>query len=332
MRRSGRRAFEDDDAHVALVTKTLRLDEPAWAQVVQRWCDETAPDADVDARLRALRGTFAKVGAPATAPAVRAVCRLCQGEVKACTYDGRLLTGRCEACGHGVLLAGAAPPSVYDARYYEAKHDDGAGYDAYLAEREYREEKGRRLVSRLFSAHGGPVRTLLEVGSGFGFTRAGARSLGLDTAGVDVNPAAVEMARALYGFETTHGTARDVEGVFDLVLYQFVLEHIDDTARELATACARCAPGGLACFVVPSMDAAERDVFGARYRSLRADHLQLFSLRSLHAALTRAGFIDVRVTSGCNLHLLRGFLSQAECDDLYARGLGPDLVATGRRP
>lgn len=331
MRLDGRRTFEDDDAHVALVRKTLRVDAQAWTQVVQRWCDETPADASSDARRERLRVAFAAVTGAATPPPVRGVCALCRGEVRPCTFDGCLLTGRCEACGHGVLLAGAAAPSVYDARYYEAKHADGAGYDAYLSERAYREEKGRRLVSRLLAAHGA-ARSLLEVGAGFGFTRAAARALGLDTAGVDVNPTAVAMARALYGFETTHGTARDVEGVFDLVLYQFVLEHVDDLARELATARARCAPGGLACFVVPSMDAAEREVFGARYRSLRADHLHLFSLHSLHTALSRAGFVEVRVTSECNLHLLRGFLSQAECDDLYARGLGPDLVATARCP
>lgn len=257
-------------------------------------------------------------------------CPLCAGSVSPCTDDGELTMGRCSTCGHGVLLRGAAPPSTYDARYYETKRSDGAGYDGYSAEREYREKKGRRLIERLQSLHPA-ARTLLEVGSGFGFTRAAAEGLGLRTTGVDVNPAAVSTCRALYGFETITGTCRDVAGQFDIVLYQFVLEHIADVRAEVNDAFARCAPGGLVCVIVPSMDAVEREVFAAKYRSFRADHLHVFSRRSIEATLVRADFTDVHLTSECNLHLLEGFLTHDECTALYARGLGPDLVVTARR-
>lgn len=332
MRWAGLRPFEDDERHLALVSKTLRLEPTSWSQVVQRWCDETPADAGVEVRLSSLQRAFDPVSGAQPAPAGSGTCGLCGGRVTPTVFDGALLVGRCEACGHGVVLRGGAAADVYDRRYYDTRRPDGVGYDSYLADRAYREEKGRQVVGRLLAQHGGSPRTMLEVGSGFGFTRASARDLGLDSAGVDVNAAAVDMARRLYGFETVHGTSRDVAGTFDLVLYQFVLEHIADITREVATAFARTAPGGLACFVVPSMDATERLVFGPRYRSLRADHLHLFSGDSLRGVLGRAGFVEVMVHSECRLHLLRGFLSSAECHALYAGGLGPDFVATARRP
>lgn len=322
MRLEGLRVFEDTDEHVALVTKTLRIAD--WSAVVQRWCDETPASASVEQRLSVLARSFAAPLPPRSAP-----CPLCDGSAAACSDDGVLTMGRCSTCGHGVLLRGAAPPSTYDARYYETKRTDGAGYDAYAAEREYREQKGRRLIERLRALH--PARTLLEVGSGFGFTRAAAEGFGLRTTGVDVNPAAVETCRSLYGFDTVTGTCRDVAGQFDVVLYQFVLEHIADVRAEVNDAFARCAAGGLVCFIVPSMDAVEREVFAAKYRSFRADHLHVFSRRSIEALLVRADFTDVRFTSECNLHLLAGFLTHDECTALYARGLGPDLVVTARR-
>ncbi len=323
MRLEGLRVFEDGDEHVALVTRTLRIAD--WSAVVQRWCDETPVSASVEQRLSVLARSFTAPLPPRSAP-----CPLCDGSATACSDDGVLTMGRCSTCGHGVLLRGAAPPSTYGARYYETKRTDGAGYDAYGAEREYREQKGQRLIERLRALHP-TARTLLEVGSGFGFTRAAAEGLGLRTTGVDVNPAAVATCRSLYGFDTVTGTCRDVAGQFDVVLYQFVLEHIADVHAEVNDAFARCAPGGLVCFIIPSMDAAEREVFAAKYRSFRADHLHVFSRRSIEALLVRADFTDVRITSECNLHLLAGFLTHDECTALYARGLGPDLVVTARR-
>lgn len=325
MRLTGRRTFEDTDEHLALVTRTLRVSSEQWRDLVQRWCDEAAPTATVEERLTVLARAFTTA-----VPTLSRRCPLCDGAISACADDGALTLGRCTTCGHGALLRGAAPPSTYDAGYYETRRADGAGYDGYASERAYRERKGRRLVERLRQLHPAAT-TLLEVGSGFGFTRAAAAGLGLHATGVDVNPAAAVASRRLYGFDTITGTCRDVIGQFDVVLYQFVLEHIADVRAEVSDAFARCAPDGLACFIVPSMDATEREVFGAKYRSLRADHLHLFSRASIEQLLLRAGFSEVAVTSECNLHLLQGFLTPDECAGLYARGLGPDLVVTARR-
>ena len=143
-----------------------------------------------------------------------------------------------------------------------------------------------------------------------------------------------------YGLETHHGTLGEAlaspasgiaAGTFDVALYQFVLEHVVDPVAELALAREALAPGGWLVLLIPSMDAAEIDAFGASYRSFRADHLHLFSRASLAAALGRAGFALRDADSHCNIHLFQDLLSPRALERLYATGRGPDLFVVARR-
>jgi SAM-dependent methyltransferase len=247
--------------------------------------------------------------------------------------------GRCAGCGHGLLLDGIlhASQAAIRARhaspgYFRARDSDGAGYDGYADEAAYREAKGAKLVARLGARANGRLATLLEVGSGFGYTRAAAERAGVRTAGVDVNPHAGAEAERRYGLATFHGTLEEAlaapaiaPGGFDAVLYQFVLEHVADPARELAAARRVLRPGGQLALLVPSMDAAEIDVFGASYRSFRGDHRQLFTRASLVATLARVGLHLAVCESHCNIHLFRDLLSAPALERLYATGRGPDL-------
>jgi SAM-dependent methyltransferase len=180
--------------------------------------------------------------------------------------------------------------------------------------------------------HGAAPRTLLEVGSGFGFTRAAAEQRAIATAGVDLNPHAAAAARRLYGFDTLVGDAAAARGTFDLVLYQFVLEHLPDPAAELRRAAALVAAGGALALVVPSMDAVEIDLFGPAYRSFRDDHLHLFSRRSIERFLDGAGLRVAAARTACSIGLLRGFFAADELAALDAAGRGPDLTVLARRP
>jgi hypothetical protein len=73
------------------------------------------------------------------------------------------------------------------------------------------------------------------------------------------------------------------------------------------------------------------EVFGASYRSLRSDHLHLFSRRSLKACLDAAGLKLRAATTTCGVHLLRGFVSDESLAQLYEDGGGPDLYALAER-
>jgi hypothetical protein len=180
---------------------------------------------------------------------------------------------------------------------------------------------------------------LLEVGSGFGFTRIAAERRGIRSGGLDLNPVACAEAHRRYGLATFHGDLAEALGTgsapigeraWDAVLYQFVLEHVVDPISELALARRALRARGWLMLLVPSMEALEIEVFGASYRSFRADHLHLPSKASMRIVLTRAGFELVTLNSGCNLHLLRGIVSDQALQHIYESGRGPDLLVIAR--
>lgn len=330
--------------------RTLQVTDEAWSRVVEDYA-RAVPEpsgASVERRLEALREAFCAHVSQASWPAdiaKGARCRACGAvglSAVVARRPGPLIWARCPGCSHGTLLdAGEDVSSVYASdSYYRARDEKGVGYEDYANEATYRQEKGRRLLERVTEVAGRPLRSLLEVGSGYGYTRAAGEQLGFETAGVDLNPHAASEARRNYGLETFSGTLEQAlesensgiePGRRDLVLYQFVLEHIADLARELRSARRVLEVGGWLCFLVPSFEAVELEVFGGSYRSLRADHLHLFSPSSVRRVLERAGFTARLVETGCNLHLLRGFLSADELRSLYAAGRGPDLVVIAER-
>jgi SAM-dependent methyltransferase len=340
--RGGAVLHRDSAAHVGLVLRTLGISEDDYLRVLDDYaarCD----GVDADARTRALAAAWSRIAPHAAslpelpprpcpachASAVHPVLARRRASGPATVY------GRCQECGHLAVVEGAASETVYETPdYYRNRDAGGAGYADYAAEREYREGTGGKLLDWIEAVWPGPsgARTLLEVGSGFGFTRRAAERRGWTTAGLDINPAAAAAARELYGFETWCGTlaealsARIVRpGAFGLVLYQFVLEHLVDPVAELRRVAAALASGGALALVVPSADAIELDIFGASYRSLRHDHLHLFSRRSLTRVVRSAGLEPIAMATVCNLHLLSGFLAPADLAAVYDAGRGPDL-------
>lgn len=341
---AGRLVHADTAEHVRLIAATLGIDEAAWAQTLDRYAALVDPSSDVSERLRILAEAF-RPSAPYAGdlPELAASsCACCEArEVRAMVVrksgPSTLVYGRCAACGHGQLLQGAAEQPYVDARYYRERAGDGSGYPDYASERAYREAKADALLSSL-EADGFRARSLLEVGSGFGYTRKAAERRGLRTAGVDVNPDAARGAQQLYGFETLVSTlgralasAALREGAWDLVLYQFVLEHLADIRAELQHAARALAPGGRLVMVVPSMSSFELEVFGGSYRSLRGDHLHLFSPASLERFLSQAGLELVDIHGHCSLRLVRGFFEPTALSELYSAARAPDLTVVAQR-
>ena len=344
--RLGRTVHADSDEHVRVVLRTLGIDEMVWAATLDHYAATVQPGDSLNDRLEALGDAFRKASPRLLVPDLAtSVCPACAAlAMKPCVArrspSAPIVYGRCEACGHGQLVAGAAPPTIYESdAYFRNRGLDGTGYDAYEAERTYREAKGDGLLDWLEQFLEPPLRepSLLEVGSGFGFTRQAAAMRGFRTGGVDLNPFAARAARQLYGFDTVTGTlgaALDSGAIakhsWNIVLYQFVLEHIPDPALELRRAAEAVAPGGYVVFVAPSMATFEIDLFGAAYRSLRADHFHLFSIASARAYVHGAKLTEVAHKTTCSLHLLKGFVEPGELDELYARDRGPDLFFMSR--
>ncbi len=342
----------DRSAHRALVARVLRIAPTAWDGVLDAYHAQIDAHATIDARLAALgelMGTHFP-DAPAIAGALAvAPCPSCgERRVRAryhrnAAAPSGVMTpytyGVCEGCGHATLLEGAADSAVYASpAYYQAQGGDGVGYPAYEGERTYREAKGDRLVQWAIGHAPEPPSAILEVGSGFGFTRRAAERLGLRTSGVDLNPAAAAAARRLYGMETFVGTLADAiaadavrPGTQDLVVYDFVLEHLAAPVEELVLASRLLSPRGALIVRVPGIEAIELASFGSLYRSFRSDHLHVFSRASLERMLDRAGLALTAFDTGCGADLLREILDEPELRAAYTAGRGPDITACAIR-
>jgi SAM-dependent methyltransferase len=345
-----------------LAARTLRIPLETWRSILAEYraslpppVGTETPDREIDRCLTTLGPIYRRHDpreGPLPAPAPSAVCPGCRRSNTEAAFgvSAHLLYGRCPRCGHGLRLGHGAAWNESSVRqrhagadYFRTRDAEGAGYDGYDREAEYREAKGARLIERLRTLPPPAIRTLLEVGSGYGYTRVAAERAGLRTGGVDVNGEACRQATGRYGLETFQGTlaealaevppsSRRVDpGSWDAVLYQFVLEHVVDPVRELTMARQALRPEGWLVLSVPNMDAAEIDVFGAAYRSFRGDHLHLFTRASLGAMLAEAGFRLHLCESGCSIHLFGDVLSPPALAWLYQSGRGPDLFAVARR-
>lgn len=340
----------DKEEHVALILRTLGIDEDCWRRFVEEFGAECAAgEENFTQRIAVLKQLWRSMS-PHEAPPDDSVaydrrCPVCGASCvdivarRRQADDFPLVYGACGNCGFGILLRRATEGAIYDRpEYYLRRDGDRAGYENYLAEKNYRETKGRRLIEWMLARAARPLQTLLEIGSGFGFTRAAGEQLGLATRGVDLNPYAAQIAQAIYGFDTFSGALAEAldtkafsAGSADAILYQFVLEHLENPEDELRIASQALSQQGVLMLVVPNMQSVEREIFGASYRSFRRDHLWLFSPGSLNILLKRAGLRMIAMESECNVGLLRPFMTEEELRQLSAGCRAADLLVIAEK-
>lgn|SRR5262245_25470608 len=343
-------SLSDKEEHLALVLRTLDIEEGCWQKFLEGFASECASgQMSFDRRVMVLKQLWQSLS-PHEARLDGSFeydshCPLCCepsiGAVAARrqTGDLPLIYGACDSCGLGILLQAEVESSTYHRpEYYLRRDHDRAGYENYLAEQNYRETKGRRLIEWMLSHAARPLQSMLEIGSGFGFTRAAAEKLGIATIGVDLNPYAAQIAQAIYGFDTITGTLAEaletkaITACFpDVILYQFVLEHLEDPTAELRIASKTLSQGSLLVLVVPNMQSVEREIFGASYRSFRRDHLWLFSPDSLKILLENADLRIIAMKSECNVGLLHSFLNEEELYQLNTGCRAADLLVIAEK-
>lgn len=146
----------------------------------------------------------------------------------------------------------------------------------------------RRLAAHLAHRHfGGRPGRLLDVGCGRGDFLTAFQDAGFSVAGVDISPAAPELAP---GHEVrVADLERDAlpfpEGSFDYAFSKSVLEHTRQPVRVLRAALEGLRPGGLAIVMVPAWETGYRGSFYIDHT-----HITPFTLPSMEDAMTLAGF------------------------------------------
>jgi 2-polyprenyl-3-methyl-5-hydroxy-6-metoxy-1,4-benzoquinol methylase len=153
-----------------------------------------------------------------------------------------------------------------------------------------------------FGQDGAPPRTFLDIGCATGMLIESMRGEGWSVRGVDVCRESAEHGRKLRGVEIFAGTleeARISDGTFGAIHFSHLIEHVPDPRAFLKEVHRILAPGGCAAITTPNVDGFQARLFGKNWRSAIADHLVLFSRRTLVRLIEEEGFeIERTVTWG----------------------------------
>lgn len=168
---------------------------------------------------------------------------------------------------------------------------------------EYRLEQGKRFIAPvefLFELHkrwlirrigsGSRAGRLLDVGCGSGFLASLFAGAGWDVTGVERDDDTAVHARETYRIRVVTDMAA-AEGLFDLVMVNHVLEHLDQPLQLLEKCRGLLAPGGKLVVAVPNFSSLQAAVGAEGWFHLDLPvHLFHFSEQGLVNLLQRAGF------------------------------------------
>jgi SAM-dependent methyltransferase len=163
-----------------------------------------------------------------------------------------------------------------------------------------------------FARYRSGVNRWLDIGCGAGTLLRAVANQGWDGLGTEVAPAAVEAVNAA-GLSAVLGETGDLDledGSFDVVSMVEVIEHVPDVEGLLGDAARLLRPGGALYLTTPHGRSISARVLGTRWSVITPpDHLQLFSVNGIRAALARAHLTSVSVaTHGINPYELRAGL------------------------
>jgi 2-polyprenyl-3-methyl-5-hydroxy-6-metoxy-1,4-benzoquinol methylase len=139
-------------------------------------------------------------------------------------------------------------------------------------------------------------RAFLDIGCATGMLIESMRGEGWDVRGVDVCRESAEYGEAHRGVDIFPGTleeARFKDNSFGAVHFSHLIEHVPDPPGFLREVRRVLAPGGVVLITTPNVDGFQARLFGKGWRSAIADHLVLFSKKTLRKLVQDSGF-DVR--------------------------------------
>ena len=198
---------------------------------------------------------------------------------------------RCPSCGFLYRNPGIRPERLGDLY-------SGGGYGRFLTGRygRNRQNSYRSIMDEFAPVFDdGDGRRLLDYGSGAGLFTEVADERGFEVHGVDLSPAAVELARSRPGGQRSHlGTPLEVPeiaaGGFDIVTMWSVLAHLPRPIEDLTMLRSLLAPGGALLIFTVNANSLKLKVNGVKWGGFTPNHLVFFSPSTLPRLLRQAGF------------------------------------------
>lgn len=207
---------------------------------------------------------------------------------------------RCTRCGSAILRPlptaeelAAAYPEVF---HLDQAHEKNTWRLLHFLEAAlFNRPLYRRSVRQLQRVTGLRGGQLLDVGGGSGHRAALFRQRGFTVTVLDPDARALAVARERFGLPTLRGTLPEAdlpEGSLDVVTLYFVLEHLTEPERTLATAHRLLRPDGWLVVAVPLADSWQAKLLGRRWVALREAprHVAVPSAQGMRQLLQRCAF------------------------------------------
>lgn len=250
-------------------------------------------------------------------------CPLCGGSARSRWLSGEgFLFVRCASCS----LVYQSPRPVFDdlrKRYaggyfsYELSNERNFFNLMMLGLRDVRFESRTEALGR--------PRMFLDIGCATGMLVEEMKRRGWESCGVDLCRQSAEYGTKTRGVPIFGGTleeARFAAGSFAAVHFSHLIEHVPDPRGLLDEVRRVLAPGGLAVITTPNIDGLQARLFGVRWRSAIADHLTLWSPRTLGALVAEAGFVVEKTVTWGGLAVGTAPLFLKKPADYLAKKLG----------
>jgi len=264
---------------------------------------------------------------------------LLEGRDRLIGAPGSFAVVQCDSCGLAITQPRLRPEDF--ATYYPGD------YSAYVSRARLRDRVSPGLIlDRLrmeWVIRFGPYREvwrrgpgrLLDVGCGAGDLATVFAAHGYEVSGVEPSEGAAGHAHER-GIDMHHGTLDDAPwapGSFDAVIFNHVLEHVDDPVDAIERAAALLRPGGLLAIAVPNFGSWHRRFFGSAWFQLDLPrHVQHFDRDSLSAVVQRAGLRPIAVGAASMRPSLLGSIQYSTFGRLRFGGRGFQLATWAMLP
>lgn len=225
----------------------------------------------------------------------------------------------CRLCGHWYSDHKMDLSNLYSGAYVESTYGDQMRqtFDRILALPAEKSDNGGRVARILTFAEAffpaGKTPTLLDVGSGLGVFPYRMKEASWSCTALDPDLKAAVHAQEVVGVQAVTGDFMSIGleqlGIFDVITFNKVLEHVEDPVAMLSKASRHLNPNGFVYVEVPDGEAAANE--GPGREEFFIEHHHVFSLVSLAIMSLRAGFrvLEVeRLREPSTKFTLRAFL------------------------